>query len=458
MWRSLLLASAFITGYLLLNPSNVRLSEARSPNAQRASARARNQIVPLVAAHQHLLGPGSVPEPEPSLPQVKLPQDFGPVLQKRAQLAGSSEPSDLFTKSAVLLQSDEATWVRGRSDIQMYIASLDKGASYSANAYGIEGTAGYIAGSVRKPGATHDDMNFLLALERDPNNEWHIAAETDTTIPPPEFTKAVTADQLIEELDDAGIQKGVVLSIAYWFGSPLQKPVTDEYARVRAENDWTAKQVARYPERLVFFCGVNPLKEYAIAELERCAAMPQMKGMKLHFANSGVDVRDPAQLEKIERFFQAANHRGLAIVVHIRSLRGDYGKEDAEIFLEHVLPLAPDIPIQLAHLAGSGPGYGPDAAMAVYAEAIASGDARTKNLYFDVTNCVTLRHDQPQEELNLIAKRLRQAGLKRIFFGSDMSTDTNPPPGPWWIAFRRKIPLTDDELRVIADNVPPYMR
>jgi predicted TIM-barrel fold metal-dependent hydrolase len=436
---------------LLLNASNTRVSAAQSLGEVGTNARTRNQIVPLVAAHQHLLGPGSVPEPESSPPQVKLPQDLTSVLSERATLAGSSEPSDLFTENAIVLKSDEATWSRGRSDIQMYIGTLDKGASYSANAYGIDGPAGYIAGSVRKPGTTHDDMNFLLALEKDANNKWHIAAETDTTIPPPEFTKPVNADQLIQE-------KGVVLSIAYWFGSPLQKPVTDEYAKVRAENDWTAQQVARYPKRLVFFCGVNPLKEYAIAELERCATMPPLKGMKLHFANSGVDLRNPSHLEKIEKFFQAANRRRLVLVVHIRSLRGDYGREDAEIFIKHVLPVAPDIPIQLAHLAGSGPGYGPDEAMATYAEAIASGDPRTKNLYFDVTNCVTLRHDQSDEELNLIAKRLRQVGLKRIFFGSDMSTDTNPPPGSWWIAFRRKIPLTDDELRVIADNVPPYMR
>ena len=27
-----------------------------------------------------------------------------------------------------------------------------------------------------------------------------------------------------------------------------------------------------------------------------------------------------------------------------------------------------------------------------------------------------------------------------------------------WNALRRKLPLTDDELRAIADNVAPYMR
>lgn len=317
-----------------------------------ATARDRNQIVPVVAAHQHLLGPGSVPEPEPSIPEIKLPPDFQLLLQERSRVSGSTEPSDLFTGNAIVLRSEEATWARGRSDIQTYIGSTDKGVVYLPNAYGVSGPVGYIAGGIRKAGSAHDGWNFLLALQRDSGEKWRIAAETDTIIPPPEFTKPVTADQLVEELDDAGIQKGVVLSIAYWYGSPLSKRVDDEYAKVRAENDWTAEQVARYPKRLVSFCGVNPLKDYAIAELERCSKMPQMKGMKLHFANSGVDVRDPKHLEKVRSFFQAANDHKLAIVVHIRSLRADYGRQDAEIFIESVLPVAPDIPIQLAHLAG----------------------------------------------------------------------------------------------------------
>jgi hypothetical protein len=33
----------------------------------------------------------------------------------------------------------------------------------------------------------------------------------------------------------------------------------------------------------------------------------------------------------------------------------------------------------------------------------------------------------------------------------------NPPPREHWKAVRR-LPLTDAELRVIAANVPPYMR
>src|SRR6185295_6155629 len=104
-----------------------------------------------------------------------------------------------------------------------------------------------------------------------------------------------TADRLIHLLDSAGARRAVVLSEAYWFGSPLMPgidrsvSIADEQASVRAENDGVADQVARYPNRLVAFCSVNPLKSYAIQELERCAADPRFSGLKLHLANSDVD-------------------------------------------------------------------------------------------------------------------------------------------------------------------------
>jgi predicted TIM-barrel fold metal-dependent hydrolase len=427
-----------------------------------SSLQDRRQIIPLVGAHQHLLSPAtlaSLPH-APSLPVVRLPTDLEQLLEARDRLPGSTELGTVFTDDALLLQLDDYTWAHGTSQIKAYMSLADKGLKYFPNAYAVRGSAGYIAGTVRSPPNDADVQSFLFALQKGPDSKWHIAVETDANIAKPEFTKAITADELVQELDDAGIQRGVVLSLAYWYGSPLHPPINDEYAQVRAENDWTAQQVARYPNRLVFFCGVNPLKDYAIEELERCAKLPQMKGMKLHFANSGVDVRNPEHLEKLRRFFRAVNSHRLAMVIHAMSLRDDYGRKDSEIFLTELLPLVPDVPVQIAHLAGSGPGYHADAdsAMAVYADARAAGDPRTKNLYFDVATDVTVPRNQSKETLELIAKRIRQVGLGRIFFGSDMSTSHSPEIGIWWVTFRNKIPLSNDELRVIANNVPPYLR
>ena len=78
---------------------------------------------------------------------------------------------------------------------------------------------------------------------------------------------------LIAQMNAAGIGRGVVLSTAYWFGGGVM-PLADgdEYANVRAENDWTIGEAALYRDRLVVFCSVNPLKDYAGSEVTRCAA------------------------------------------------------------------------------------------------------------------------------------------------------------------------------------------
>jgi predicted TIM-barrel fold metal-dependent hydrolase len=77
-----------------------------------------------------------------------------------------------------------------------------------------------------------------------------------------------------------------------------------------------------------------------------------------------------------------------------------------------------------------------------------------KNVYFDMATVVTER--QSPETLQLIARRLRQIGLKRILFGADTPTIAHDPPILAWATLRRRLPLTDEELRIIAMNVAPY--
>src|SRR5580765_6691548 len=128
------------------------------------------------------------------------------------------------------------------------------------------------------------------------------------------------AAALIAYLDAAGIQRAAVLSTAYQFGNPNRSSIENEYAKVKAENDWTSRQVALFPARLRGLCGVNPLKDYAIDEITRCAQDPGLRsGLKLHFGNSDVDLDNPAHVQQLIRVFRAANDRRMGIVVHMRS-------------------------------------------------------------------------------------------------------------------------------------------
>jgi predicted TIM-barrel fold metal-dependent hydrolase len=268
-----------------------------------------------------------------------------------------------------------------------------------------------------------------------------------------------TADDLIRLLDEAGVERAVVLSVAYQFGNPNRPPVADEYARVRAENDWTSRQVARFPGRLRGMCGVNPLREYAPSEIQRCAQDPHVaSGIKLHFGNSDVDLDDTQHVARVRAVFRAANENGMAIVVHMRSsvtMRRPYGARQARVVVD-LLASAPDVPVQIAHLAGAGDYADPtiDEALAVFIEAIAGDDPRMANVYFDVSSVA--RPGQSASQAELIATRIRQLGLERVLYGSDGAVPGNTPEEA--LARFRALPLTAAELRTIESNVAPYMR
>jgi len=279
--------------------------------------------------------------------------------------------------------------------------------------------------------------------------------------PGPDALREIPVLELIALLDQAGIRRAAVMSTAYMFGRP-SRVVEDEYAKVRQENDWTAAQVAKYPDRLRSFCGFNPLKDYALRELERCAAHPQLRqGIKMHFGNSDVQLDNPAHVARLKEVFRAANRHRMAIAIHMRasiSLKRPYGEAQARAFLEQLMPEVPDTMVQIAHFAGAGPGYEDPAAnevMRVFAEAAARKDPRTRNLYHDVASIATpdITPDQARE----MVERIRQVGVDRILYGSDAATPTNMKPREAWAAFRA-LPLSQDEIARIASNVAPYLR
>src|SRR3954471_19398606 len=164
---------------------------------------------------------------------------------------------------------------------------------------------------------------------------------------------------LLAELDSAGINKAVVLSVGYSFADERKK-LDDPDGLTRAENDWTSAQVAASGGRLIGFCSANPLGPVALEELERCLRLPGMKGVKLHFGNAGISLRDPAHAARIAEAFALAERLRAPVLVHMRARGGtNYGGEDAMRFLDKVVPAAPSIEIVVAHLGGAGPGYPP---------------------------------------------------------------------------------------------------
>jgi predicted TIM-barrel fold metal-dependent hydrolase len=271
--------------------------------------------------------------------------------------------------------------------------------------------------------------------------------------------KAIDAKLLVSRLDDAGIGRAVVLSNAFVYGNPRPTPLPDEYERVKAENDWTLRQAAPHAKRLTVFCSFNPLRDYALAELERCAAERGFgRGIKLQFAASDVNLDDAADVDRVRRVFAAANAKGMAIVVHMRTRRArPYGPAQARVFIDKLLSAAPDVPVQIAHFTGgANPDDTPaDDALMTFIDAIARHDPRTRNLYFDLA--LVVDSGAPPERREWVAQRIRELGVKRVLYGTDGGDPSDPPPRDQ-VQVIRALPLEKTGLRTIERNVAPYLR
>jgi predicted TIM-barrel fold metal-dependent hydrolase len=413
---------------------------------------------PAVDHHQHLLSPSSAALVNrfdgPSVGKVRLNPEIAVLLEQRAaRWNDQAALAQLHTADTILMQNGV---VQGRSAVAAALAKgFRRGYRLVPTKAAIGSSAAQVtAYLVRGEEAERDYFgSAYLSLVREAGGQWRIAGES-LQFPGPRYYKPMSGADLIKLMNDADIQRAVVLSVAYFFGTPFAPAEPGELARVKAENDWTAAQAAQFPNRLIAFCSVNPLKDYAVGEVERCTRQLRMRGLKLHFGNSDVDLSKPDHLAKVRAVFAAANRLRIPFVVHLWTIGRNYGAKDSRLFIDQILPAAPDIVVQVAHMAGAGPGWTDDA-LGVFAEAVAAHDRRTRNLYFDVA---TVAEEQPPERLKQLAARIRQIGVDRVLYGSDAAFGARKTANEEWGIFRGMVPLDDAEFSAIRDNVAPYLR
>lgn len=273
----------------------------------------------------------------------------------------------------------------------------------------------------------------------------------------------ISAEDVIAQLDSAQVERATLLSLAYFFGNP-DVDFADEYAKVQAENDYVARQAAQYPDRLVAFCSVNPLADYALDEIRRCADAPNLQGLKLHLANSDVDLRDSTDVQRLAAVFAEANRHALPIVIHLWTRNPEYGRTDAEIFIDEVLPEAPDVPVQIAHLGGAGVfDEATEGALQAFETAFEDAPERVNNVIFDL-GAVALNPAQAQGDsaraahiraINENAARwIERLGAERVVYGSDHFA--RPIPG--YVETVASLPLDEETRRAMFANTAPYLR
>ena len=159
--------------------------------------------------------------------------------------------------------------------------------------------------------------------------------------------RMATADELVAAMDRDGVDRSVVMGIGW----------TDR-GLAREANDYIIESVARYPDRLTGFGGVNPAwGEEAASEAERCASLGLAGIGELHPDTQGYDLGDESAMGPL---MEAARALGLIVLTHSSEPVGHMyqgkGKTRPEVLWRFIQNF-PDATIVCAHWGGGLPFY-----------------------------------------------------------------------------------------------------
>lgn len=163
---------------------------------------------------------------------------------------------------------------------------------------------------------------------------------------PDEFTLAspATPENLIRDMDEAEIDKSVVLPIDHGLDPGVSKPKVS----IEDYNKWVADAADQYSDRLIAFVGVDPRRKNAVEILEKGVQEWGMKGLKL-YPPCGFYPNDKV----VDPLWAKANELGIPVLLHSGPtwplLNMKYGQP---IYLEDVLVRYPRLNIVIAHLGG----------------------------------------------------------------------------------------------------------
>lgn len=254
---------------------------------------------------------------------------------------------------------------------------------------------------------------------------------------------ASDAEDLIARLDEANVQKAVVLSLGY------MSELSNDLA-VSAENDFVATEVAANPDRLIGFCGINPLLLSAASELDRCLDLDGMVGVKLHPVGSGLNIADPDEAAALAAVFDKIAQHDAPVLIHVGAPLGLPLDADGLANLATIIATHPDVRVMHAHCAGTTDDqrievwlHGMEAIPPVFAP---------DNFFVETSACLKFFEDAPLATKERIVWGLRKWGLERVYFGSDylMLAPAQTPQEA--LETLEQYPFTQEELDLILGH------
>jgi hypothetical protein len=247
------------------------------------------------------------------------------------------------------------------------------------------------------------------------------------------------AESLLAEMDEAGIDKSVLLPVD--FGLALGDPEVS----IEAVNREYAGLARKHPDRLIAFAGVDPRREGALDLFQKCVEEWGMQGLKLHPCAGFY----PNQKE-VYSLLEKANEWKIPVLIHSGSmmmpLRAKYCQA---IHFDDLGVDFPDLPIIAAHAGGL---FGYPQMLSVMMIKL--------NIMVDISAWQILAtRDYPG-----FCKGLRQiidfSESERIFFGSDSPSFRSIMSNTDWVQLIKDLPqnapegidFTEEEISAILGS------
>ncbi len=219
-----------------------------------------------------------------------------------------------------------------------------------------------------------------------------------------------TVSQLIKAGGEAGVSRFIVQSVATVPG------------QVQSINNFIAKCVEEYPDKLIGFGALHPDFENIRGEVSRMESLG-LRGIKLHPDFQRFDLDD----ERAFPIYEIAEERGLPILFHIGDTRQDFSSPER---LLNVMKKFPALKAIGAHLCGWSMW---DRGAELFAHS---------GVYAECSSSLYALSPEPAAEL------IREIGSDRVMWGTDY---------PMWNAKEEigrfnKLPLTAEEREDILSR------
>ncbi len=257
-------------------------------------------------------------------------------------------------------------------------------------------------------------------------------------------------------LKNTAVKRIDLISMAHVYSSEEFGGFKNERELVENENSYVAAARNKHPREIRAFCSIDPLRDYALDELERCRTQLKMDGIKLHHNANQVYLTVPEHLAKVKKVFEFAATNKLPILLHFDNSQRRFGGPDVHLLIDSILNDLKPINLRIAHFGTSGAfNARTKAVIDAFRWQFRVNPRLSKHkITFDIS-AVALDKDSEgvrkltDGQFKELAIYIRRLGFDRIVFGTDYPLYQ---PAEYLDILKARLGLTEAEVKALLKN------